>query len=88
MKIEGASASEAAPTPSPQLSNELRHQRPLCAAGILKFVDQHMAILRFEPKAALRELVHVFEQLDRPFEHTGKIEQRMRIERSLILARA
>ena len=55
------------------------------AAGILKFVDQHVAIPRFEPEAALRELVHVLEQLDGPFEHSGKVEKRPRIERALVL---
>ena len=45
-----------------------------------------MAIARFEPEAALRELVHVLQQLDGALEHAGKIEQRVRLERALVLA--
>ena len=45
-------------------SDQLRHQLPLGAAGVLELVDQHVVISRLEPIAALRELVHLPQQLD------------------------
>ena len=65
-----------------------RDQLPLRAAGVLELVDEHVAMARFEPQAALGELVHVLEQLHRALEHAGKIEQRVRLERVLVLAAA
>src|SRR5262249_30433042 len=40
---------------------------------------------RFEPEAALGELVHALEELHGALEHTRKIEQRSGVERALIL---
>ena len=40
---------------------------------------------RFEAQTALGEFVHVLQQLHRALEHAGKIEQRVRFERVLVL---
>ena len=65
--------------------HELAHQLPLRAAGVLEFVDEDVAMARFEAEAALGELVHVLEQLDRALEHAGEVEQRVRLQRVLVL---
>ena len=49
----------ARPAPSPHDCDEQRHQLPLRAAGVLELVHQHVVIARFEPVAALRELLHL-----------------------------
>ena len=69
----------------PSSCTSCAHELPLRAAGVLELVDEHVAVARLEPEAALRELVHVLQQLDRALEHAGEIEQRVRLERALIL---
>ena len=81
MKIDGGSASAAAPRPSPQLLHQLRDEVPLRAARVLELVDEHVAVARLELVAALRELVHVLEELNGPLEDAREIEQRARVER-------
>ena len=39
-----------------------------------------------EPQPGFRELVEVPQQLQRSLEHSGKIDERVRLERPLILA--
>jgi hypothetical protein len=65
--------------------DELPDQLPLRAAGVLKLVHQHMTVARLEPQAALRELIHILQQLDGPLEHPGEIEQRVRLQRVGVL---
>src|SRR6185436_13419007 len=43
--------------------DELPDQLPLRAAGVLKLVHQHVTVTRLEPEAALRELIHILQQL-------------------------
>src|ERR1700680_706858 len=45
-----------------------------------------MPVPGFETEAALRELLHVPEQRHGPLEHTGEIQERVRVQRSLILS--
>ena len=66
-------------------SDELGHQLPLCAARVLKFVDEHVAVAALQPKTTQRELVEVFQQADGSFEHADEVEARMRVEGPLIL---
>ncbi len=54
-------------------------------ARILELVDQHVVIARLEPVAALRELVHLPQQVERPLEHIGKIENRALVQRAPVL---
>ena len=56
------------------------------AARVLELVDQHVSIARLEAQPAFRELVEIVQQLDRALEHAGEVEERVRIERPLILA--
>ena len=56
------------------------------AARVLKFVDEHVTVARLQAVAALGELAHLLQQLDRAFEHAGEVEQRVRVERPLIFA--
>ena len=59
----GGGAEAFAPAPD-ELTNEL----PLRAAGVLKLVDEDVAIARLQPQAAFSELVEVLQQLHGPFE--------------------
>ena len=68
-------------TPAP---DQLRHQFPLRAARVLELVHQHVVVARLEAVAAARELVHLLQQMDRPLEHAGEIEQGVRLQRLLI----
>ena len=63
-------------------AHQLRDELPLRAAGVLELVHEHVAIARLEAEPALRELVHVLEQLHRALEHAGEIEQGARLERA------
>src|SRR4029077_3973615 len=65
--------------------DEQGYQLPLGAAGVLKLVDQHVVIARFQPIAALRELLHLAEQFQRTEQQVGEVEYRVRIERAAIL---
>src|SRR5688572_8155812 len=58
----GARGHAKALSPRP---DEERHELPLGTAGVLELVDQHMVVPRLETEAALRELVHLPQQLDR-----------------------
>src|SRR5207245_2690367 len=53
-------------------SDELGHQLPLCAARVLKFVDEHVAVAALQPKTTQRELVEVLQQADGSFEHAAE----------------
>ena len=87
MKIDGGSGPEdASPAPSPQRLDQQRHELPLRAARVLELVDEHVVIARLEAVAALRELVHLPQQLERPLEHVCEIENRVRIQRAAVLA--
>ena len=85
MKIEGGSASADAPNPSLQLRINCSHQIPLRPARVLKLVDEHVVVARLQPVSAAGELVHLFQQVDRPLEHAGKIEERAGVERTPVL---
>ena len=65
--------------------DELPDQLPLRAARVLEFVDEDVAVPRFEPQTALGELVEILEQLHRALEDAGEVDERMGIERALIL---
>ena len=82
MKIDGWVARPEAFSPG---LDQQRHQLPLRAAGVLELVDQHVVVARLEPEAALRELVHLPQQVERPLQHVGKIEHRSLVERLAVL---
>ena len=69
---------------TPRLDQQ-RHQLPLRAAGVLELVHQHVVIPRFETVAALRELVHLAQQVEGALEHVRKIQHRALVERPPIL---
>ena len=85
MKIDGGSASSAAPKPSPQPFTRLTDELPLRPARVLKFVHEDVAVARFDAQPALRKLVQVLQQLDGAFQDAGKVEQRVRFQRVLVL---
>jgi hypothetical protein len=39
---------------------------PLRATGVLKLVDEHVMVPRFEAESALRKLVHLAQQIQAP----------------------
>ena len=65
--------------------HEQRHQIPLGAARVLELVNEHVVIARLQAEAALRELLHLAEKLDRLQQHVRKVEQRASIERPPVL---
>ncbi len=65
--------------------NEERHELPLGPAGVLELVDEHVVIAGLETEAALRELVHPPQQLERAIEHVGKVEHRSAVEDLAVL---
>ena len=65
--------------------HELGDELPLGAARVLELVDEHVAVPGFEAVPALRELVHLLQQPDCPLEHAGKIDERVAVERALVL---
>ena len=69
---------------APRLHQQ-RHQLPLRAARVLELVDEHVVIARLEPVAALRELLHLPQQVERAQQHVGEVEHRVRVERAPIL---
>ncbi len=72
---------------APRLDQQ-RHELPLRPARVLELVDQHVVIARLEAKAALRELVHLAQQIERALKHVGEIEHRALVERAPVLRRA
>src|SRR5206468_8797994 len=72
------------PEPFAPARDQLPDQLPLRAARILEFVDEHMAVPRFEPQPRLGKLVEVFQQLERALDEAGKVDQRVVLERALI----
>src|SRR5262249_41020498 len=66
--------------------DELPDELPLGAAGVLKLIHQQVPVAGLEAKAALGEFVHLLEQPHRTLEDAGEIEQRVRLERLLVLA--
>ena len=64
--------------------DQLPDQLPLRAARILEFVDQHVPVARLEPQPGLGKLVEILQQLDGAFDQTGKVDQRVVLERALI----
>ena len=82
MKIEGW-VGEAEPL-TPGL-DEQRDQLPLRAAGVLELVDEHVVVARLEPVAALRELVHLAQQVERALEDVGEIQHRPLVEGAAVL---
>ena len=85
MKIDGGIASAAAPKPSPQLLTSCR-----TSSHCARLVSWNSSTSTWRWRASSRrrlsrELVHVLEQLDRALEDAGEIEQRVRVERVLIL---
>ena len=82
MKIDGLGGE---PEPFAPRLDQQRDQLPLRAAGVLELVDEHVVIARLEPEAALRELVHLPQQLERALEHVGEVEDRALVERPPVL---
>jgi hypothetical protein len=60
-------------------------QLPLRPARVLKFVHEDVAVARFDAQPALRKLVQVLQQLDGAFQDAGKVQQRVRFQRVLVL---
>ena len=85
MKIDGL-CREAEPL-APRLDQQ-RDQLPLRAARVLELVDQHVVVARLEPEAALRELVHLAQQVERALEHVREVEDRPLVERGRYCASA
>ena len=85
MKIDGGERVVGRAEAFAPAADQLRDQLPLRAAGVLEFVDEHVAVARLEPKAALGEFVELLQQRHRPLEHAGEVEQGVRIERALVL---
>ena len=65
--------------------DEQRHELPLCPARVLELVHENVVKTRFEAIAALRELVHLPQQLQRLLEHVGKIEDGPFLEGAAVL---
>ena len=82
MKMDGLGG-QAEPF-SPGLDQE-RHELPLRAARVLELVDEHVVIARLETEAALRELVHLPQQIERALKDIGEIEHRALVERAPVL---
>ena len=61
-------------------ANQQRDERPLGAARILKFVEQHMVVPSFEAIPASREFLHLRQQGQRAREDFREIEETMRIK--------
>ena len=82
MKIDGL---RGEPEPLAPRLNQERHELPLRAARVLELVHEHVVVARFEPEAALRELVHLPEQIEGALEHVREVEHRALLERLAIL---
>ena len=54
-------------------------------ARILKFVHEDVLIATLEPEAALRELVHAAQKVDRTLQHIRKIQQRSIVQSGPVL---
>ena len=65
--------------------DQQRYQLPLAAARILELVDQDVVVARLEAVARLGELVHLPQEIDRPLQHVGEVEQGARTQRALVL---
>ena len=76
----GRRAQPFAPT-----SYQLLHQIPLRPARVLKLIDEHVVVPRLQAVSAAGELVHPFQQVDGPFEHARKIEERAGVEGVAVL---
>ena len=84
MKIEGGIASLAAPNPSPQLLTSCPRD-PIAHGWCPE--TRRRARAGSAPRAGdgSRRTRPLFQQLDRALEHTGKIEERVRFQRVLVL---
>ncbi len=71
--------------PFPPGLDEKRDELPLRAARVLELVDQHMVIPGLESIAALRELVHLTQEIERALKDIREVEHRARIERTPVL---
>ena len=69
-------------------THQQRDQLPLQAAGVLELVDQHVVIARLEAVAALRELVHLPQQIDGPLEQLGEVDDVVLGQRAPVLVAA
>ena len=86
MKMEGWSGPACArPTPSPQDCDQQRHELPLRAAGVLELVHEHVVVARLEAVPALRELLHLPQQVERAQQHVGEVEHGVGVERPPVL---
>ncbi len=85
MKMEGGNASPDAPAPSPQLRTSWATRIPLGSTRVLKLVHQHVMVSGLQSVAAARELVHLPQQVDRAFEHTGEIEKSPGVQCAAVL---
>ena len=65
--------------------HQQRHELPLQPAGVLELVDQHVVVARLEPVAALRELVHLPQQLDGALEQLGEVDDVVLVQRAPVL---
>ena len=83
-RIERSSVRDASAF-SPR-ANQQRDERPLSAARVLKFVEQHMMVPPFEAIPASRKFLHLCQQEKRAREDLRKVEETMRIKRVTVLA--
>ena len=65
--------------------DQQRHQFPLRAARVLELVHEHVVVARLEPVAALRELLHLPQQVERAQQQIREIEHGVRVERPAVL---
>ena len=82
MKIDGLCGE---PEPLAPRLDQQRDELPLRAARVLELVDEDVVVARFEAKAALGELVHLPQQIERALEHVREIEDRSLLERLAVL---
>src|SRR3979411_2256165 len=84
-KIEGGNASADAPNPSLQLLTRSETSSHSARLGALHRGGARGPPPPPQPVPALRELAHLLQERNGTLEHPGEIEQRMRLERPLIL---
>ena len=66
---------------TPRLHQQ-RDQLPLRPARVLELVDEHVVVARLQAIAALRELLHVAQQIERAQQQVREVEHGVRIERA------
>ena len=80
---DGRAGRQAEPL-APRLHQE-RHELPLRPARVLELVHQHVVVAGLEAITALRELVHLAQQIQRALQDVREIEHRALVERAPVL---